>query len=187
MQKEWVGIQNFTKALHNSGYLSSLKNSVFLAVTATGGAVLTGLILALLIYKITAKEGAVYRLILFIPLMLPSAIVGLLFTFVFNYDMGILNSLLRVAGLDGMVTAWLENKNTVMWSISFVGMWKMSGLTMMLTFASIQMLPDSLFESARIEGATYLHQIIHIIIPLIRPLITLSLIKKLFNGETYQY
>lgn len=182
----WVGLQNYGQFFSDPVALKSLGNSVFLAVVSTLGAIVIGLALAALLYQVKRKEGALYRLIIFLPVMLPAAIVGLLFTFIFNPEMGLLNSLLRLLGMGDFAKAWLEDKDTVMWCIAFVNVWKMSGLTMMLTFASMQMLPASIFESSRLDGATYGKQFFHLILPLIKPTILLSAVYSLaVNFKSY--
>ena len=145
-----------------------------------------GLFLAALVFKVYRKEGAFYRLMAFMPVMLPAAVVGLLFTFFYNSDMGLLNNLLRSIGLDNLTTAWLENKSTVMWCIALVNIWKMSGLTMMLSFAAMQMLPASIFESSKLEGASYPRQFFSLILPLIRPTVLMTAVYTLtVNFKSY--
>lgn len=175
----WVGFDNYKNLLTDKIAQHSLWNSIFLAVFSTLGAVILGLLLAAFIFKVTEKEGAIYRLILFLPVMLPTAVVGLLFAFVFNPEMGLLNNLLKSIGLGSLATVWLENKGTVMWCIVAVNIWKMSGLTMMLSFASMKMLPESIFESSKLEGATYKHQYIRLILPLIKPTVLMSAVYTL--------
>lgn len=117
---EWVGIENYAKTFSDPIALKSLVNSLFLGVISTIGAVIIGVTLASLVYQVYRREGALYRLILFMPVMLPAAIVGLLFVFIFNPEMGLLNNLLRSIGLGDFTTAWLENKNTVLWCLAIV-------------------------------------------------------------------
>lgn len=181
-----VALDNFKRILNDPTALNAFKNSMFLAVVGTAIAVALGLLLAAFVFKVTRKEGAFYRLIIFMPVMLPTAVVGLLFTFVFNPDMGILNNLLRAIGLDQYTKAWLENKSTVMWCLVFVNVWKVAGLSMMLNFAAMQMLPESIFESSRIDGAGYTRQFFSLILPLIKPTILMSATYSLvLNFKSY--
>jgi raffinose/stachyose/melibiose transport system permease protein len=183
---EFVGLDNFREMLHDPAALHAFWNSIFLAVVGTAIAVALGVLLAAFIFKVTRREGAFYRLIIFLPVMLPTAIVGLLFTFVFNPDVGLLNSLLRAIGLGSHATAWLENKKTVMWCLIFVNVWKVAGLSMMLNFAAMQMLPESIFESSRIDGASYSRQFFSLILPLIKPTILMSATYSLvLNFKSY--
>ncbi|MDR1902427.1 MAG: sugar ABC transporter permease [Treponema sp.] len=174
LKKSWAGLANYFNAFHDPEVLKALGNSIFLALVSTLGSVLLGVLAAGLLFKVRRGEGAFYRLIIFMPVMLPSAIVGLLFTFVFNADIGLLNSFFRAVGLGSLTKAWLENYSTVMWCIAFVNIWKMTGLTMMLVFAAIQMLPVSIFESSKIDGASYPKQFFYLTLPLVKSIIQLS-------------
>jgi raffinose/stachyose/melibiose transport system permease protein len=183
---QWAGLQNYRQFFTDPIALKSLGNSIFLALVSTAGSIALGLFLAMMLYKVKRKEGAFYRLVIFLPVMLPTAIVGLLFTFVFNYSMGLLNGVLRLLGMGGLAKAWLENKGTVMWCIAIVNIWKMSGLTMMLSFAAMQMLPDSIFESSKLDGATYSRQFFQLILPLIKPTVLLAAVYSLaVNFKSY--
>src|SRR5262245_59169477 len=99
---QWNGIQNYAAAATDSVFLRSLWNSVFIAVVSTIFAVIIGIALALMIFQLGRIEGALYRLVIFMPTMLPLAITGLLFIFVFNSESGILNNLLRLIGLGNL-------------------------------------------------------------------------------------
>lgn len=174
LQRNWVGFANYKAAFLDENVMRSLANSIYLAVGITIASLLVGVVLAALIYRLGRREGAIYRLILFMPVMLPVAIIGLLFTFMYNPEMGLINQFLRMVGAGGLAQAWLENPRTVMLSIIAVGIWRMSGLTMMLVFAAMQGIPGSLFESSRLEGASYGRQFFSIILPLVKPVIQLS-------------
>ena len=166
-QPVFAGFDNYIHMFRDPDALHALWNSVFLAVVGTALSVVIGVLLAAFVYRVTPAEGAFYRLIMFLPVMLPTAIVGLLFTFVFNSDIGLLNNFLRLIGQGDKATAWLENSHTVMWCLVGVNVWKVSGLTMMLCYAAMRMLPDSIFESSKIDGAGYVRQFFSMILPLI--------------------
>jgi ABC-type sugar transport system permease subunit len=172
----WAGLSNYKNAINDETIRLSLYNSLYIAILSSVIAIILGVAMATLIYRLGKKEGAVYRLILFMPSMLPTAIIGLLFTFMFSPEMGLVNQFLKLIGAGSLTQAWLENKHTVLLVIIFVGIWRIAGLTMMLCFAAMQSIPISLFESSRIEGATFTQQWIHIIYPLIKPIIRLAAI-----------
>jgi ABC-type sugar transport system permease subunit len=174
LHREWVGFQNYIEALQDENVLKSLYNSIYMAVAITIAALVIGIALAGFLYRLGRREGAVYRLILFMPVMLPVAIIGLLFTFMYNPEMGLINQFLRAIGLDSWTRAWLENPQTVLLCIIIVGIWRLTGLTMMLCFAAMQNIPTSLFESSKLDGASYARQFFSIVLPLIKPIIQLS-------------
>lgn len=182
----WVGIRNFKQAFTDDLVWKSLYNSVFLAIVSTAGAVLLGVLLAAFLYKLGQREGSIFRLILFMPSMMPIAIIALLFTFIYNPTMGVLNNFLLLLGHENLTTAWLEDQNTVLICIAVVNIFRMTGTTMLLCFAAMQIIPTSLMESSILEGAGYPQQYFRIILPLIKPTILLSAINTLtINFKTY--
>lgn len=186
LTRKWVFLDNFINYFQDADSLSALYHSVILGFISTIVAIACGLVVSLLIYKLKKREGAVCRLVFFTPIMLPTAIVGLLFTFVFNSDMGVLNQLLRLFSAGDVTIAWLENKSTAMLCIALVSSWKLFGVTMMLCYTAMQNIPSSLLESSYLDGAGYFRQIRHVILPLIRPTIQLSAIFSLTTAfRTY--
>lgn len=185
-EKTFVFLDNYKEALQDELFLQSIGNSVLIAVVTMIGATLAGLILALMIYRLGRREGALYRLILFMPTMIPVSIIGLLFTFIYNSDMGLLNQFLEALGLGHLARAWLENSSTVLPCTIIVGIWRFQGMPMMLCFVSLQQIPDSLTDAAKIDGASYWQRMIRVMLPLIKPTVALSMIFVLLNAfKTY--
>ena len=182
LRRSWVYFDNYTRGFHDPNYLSSIWKSVYLAVGTTAGALLLGLLMALLVYSVGKKEGSVYRLIFAMPLMVPTAIIGVLFTFAFNPVVGIINNFLRLIGLGNWSQAWLENFHTVMPSLISVGVWRLAGLNMILIFAGLTLIPKSMLEAAKIEGAGFIKQIFMVLLPLTRPIIALAALYTLTLG-----
>lgn len=186
LSHKWVGFDNYFAAIMDETVRKCLFNSAYLALASTAIAVVAGVILAILIYKLGKREGAIYRLIIFMPVMLPLAIIGLLFAFILNPEMGLVNNFLKLIGAGSLAKAWLEDPSTAMWCLILVGAWRMIGLTMMLSFAAIQQLPSELFESCRIDGASYFRQVRSMVLPLIAPIIKLSTVFTLvLTFKTY--
>lgn len=183
---EFVGVNNYLNALNNDLILKSLWNSILFAIASTTGGVLLGLCLATCIFKLSGKEGSFFRLILYSPAMLPTAVVGLMFVFFYNSEMGLLNNFMKLIGLESWTQVWLQNKSTAMACIIFVAIWKTAGSVMLLCFASMQSIPRSLYESSDLDGAGYLKQMRFITFPLIRPMILLATINTL-GGQFKSY
>ena len=183
---KWVGLKNYMKCFTNSTLKVAMANSLFFAIFMTLLSVLIGLVMALLIFRLGRSEGAVYRLFIFLPSMLPVAIIGLLFTFLYNPEMGLINQFLRLIGLEKLTHAWLSDLSVNKYAIGAVGIWRMAGLSMMLVYASLQSLPVTYFEAALLDGAGYLKQVWWIILPLTKPIILLSTVyTMIINFKTY--
>ena len=180
--RRFVGFSNYATALKDITFHTAIKNSVYLGILSSIISVSAGIMMAWFMLYTGRKTGALYRTILFSPSMIPAVITALIFSFVFEPDMGILNNLLESIGLGMLKTAWLANQKTVLGCLLFVSVWKQTGLTMVLCFAGMQGINASLFESACIEGASDWKIFRRIIIPLIMPFIQLSSIFALMSG-----
>jgi len=186
LAKKWVWFENYIQFFKDGDVLRYLYNSVYLSFLSTLGAVLIGLFLAALVFKIGSKLGSFARLVFFIPGMIPVAINGLLFVFILNPQMGLLNNFLKLIGLSSYNNAWLEDSRTAMNCIVVVNIWMMCGITMVLSYAAIRMLPASLFESCKIDGGGYIRQLFSIVFPIIKNVIGTAAIYTLAaNFKTY--
>lgn len=177
-----AGFVNYTKAFHDSTFLVSMRNSIYIGGVSSFFSVITGVFLAWLLLYSHKRTGNLYRTIIFSPSMIPPIITALVFSFVYEPEIGILNNFLDLLHLDNFKRAWLTNKSTVLNCITFVSLWKQIGLTMVLCFAGMQSIPLSLIESAYIEGANDLSIFKKIILPLVKPFIQLSAVFALMNG-----
>lgn len=174
-----VGFANFIACFKDKTYVLSLKNSILYAFGSTLGAVVIGLMLATLIYHLQTKATGFFRLTLYIPTMLPTAVVGMMFIFFFNPTMGLLNSFLRVLHLDDLTHVWLQDKATAMVCIAIVGIWKNAGQVMLLCFAAMQTVPSSLYEASELDGAGFYKQTFFVTYPLIKSSILLATVNTL--------
>jgi raffinose/stachyose/melibiose transport system permease protein len=173
---QWTGLQNYVTAVGDSVFLKSLWNSTFIAVVTTAFAVVFGVALALMIYQLGRYEGAFYRLVIFMPTMLPLAITGLMFIFVFNQESGLLNNFLRLIGLGDLAQPWLAKPPLNLYAICVVGIWRIVGLPMIFTYAALQSIPASLLEASKLDGATYLDDVRLVLLPLLKPIIATATI-----------
>lgn len=178
---KFVGLENFKTLFANELTWTAIIHSIVYALCSTAGGVILGIFLATLIYKLAEKEGSIFRLILYCPAMIPTAVVGLMFVFFYNPEMGLLNKFLELIGLESLQHVWLQGKSTAMACIIFVAIWKCAGMVMMMCFASMQSVPESLYESSGLDGASFWQQMFYITYPLIKPMILLATINTLGN------
>ena len=180
--KSFVGLDNYINAFRDKTFILAIKNSVYLGVVSSIISVTVGVLCAWLLLYVGRRMGGFFRTVLFSPSMIPAVITGLIFAFVFEPEIGVLNSVLGKIGLVSLQHAWLTNKGTALGCILFVSAWKQVGLTMVLCFAGMQGINDSLVESARLDGASDVKVLTNILIPLTMPFIQLSAIFALMSG-----
>lgn len=174
-EMQFTGFSNYSTLFADKASMKAIGYSLVIALIATVVSMAFGIITSLLIYKVTRVEGAIYRFVFYSPVMLPLSVVGLLFTLVLATDEGLLNNILAAIGLGNLQQAWLAQKGLVLIVIGIVQGWRSSGTVMMLIYTGLIGLPTDLFESSKLDGATYRQEIRYIILPLLRPTIQLAL------------
>lgn len=170
----FLGLDNYFTIFQDAKYMDTLWKSIFVAAVATVVAMVLGITLALFIHRLSRREGSVFRFIFFLPSIMPMSVAGLLFVFVLSPTKGLLNQILELLHLGSLTHAWLSDPKTVLWVIGIVQGWRFSGMIMMFVYTSILTIPNSLFESANLDGATWFQEIKGIILPLAKPTINMA-------------
>ena len=116
------------------------------------------------------------RTVFFLPAVLSSVAVGLIFTAMMHPANGIINVALRAMGLPMLAQNWLTDPKLAIFSVAFVEVWKWTGFTMVILLAGLQSIPEHYYEAARLDGATGWQKFRYVTFPLIMPAFTLSLI-----------
>lgn len=172
----FIGLKNYIKLFTNDPImLTAIKNSLFFMIFSAVTQQIIGLLIAFLLTNI--KKGKnFFKNIYYLPSVLSSAALGLLWAFLFNPSFG-LNYLLEKIGIQGPL--WLMESDGFiilpMWVIGFVATWQYMGQTMMLYMAQITGISPALYEAAAIDGATKTKAFRHVTLPLIKPMVATSL------------
>jgi len=177
-----IGIANFSAIISDTTFHMALKNTLYFAFFSSVFSVLIGLLMAWLNLYMRRMEGQIYRTILFSPSIIAPTITGLLFMFIFTEQIGLLNSILRLAGLSNLATAWLTNLATVKPVIVIATIWRQFGLCMVLCYAGLQGIPNTMIESSRLDGAGDFTVFSRILVPLIKPQIELATMFTMLGG-----
>lgn len=176
----FIGLDNFVKAFQDKIYMTSyLHAGIYIAATLVLE-VLIGLFLAGLV---SAKRGTTfYRVAFFTPVMLPLVVISVLWSFLLNPDLGILNRLLANLGLESWQKIWLGDQSTALLSISFISGWIFAGFYMAIFYAGFQRIPSTIIESARLDGATEWQLLRRIKIPMIKNLSEVAILLCFTGG-----
>lgn len=174
----FTGLKNYIYLFRNDKvFRTALKNSLFFLLFSAVTQQVIGILLAVMLTNIKKGRNTIKNII-YLPCVLSSAALGLLWAFFFNPKMG-LNQILALLGIKGPL--WLMNTKGFiilpMWVIAFVALWQYVGQNMMLYMAQISGISPELYEASYIDGASRRDAFRYITMPLIRPMIitTLSL------------
>jgi ABC-type sugar transport system permease subunit len=159
-----VGLKNYLNIFSDRGFSQAFwHNLLWIAIFLTVPTSL-GLLLAILLDK-KPVGASLFKTIFYFPMVLSYVIVGMIWTFVYEPRLGILNLALRGIGLGELSTAWLAEPNTALLSIIVAASWQHVGLCMVLFLAGLATIREELIEAAQIDGCTTWQLYSRIIIP----------------------
>ncbi|MFJ5520690.1 carbohydrate ABC transporter permease [Streptomyces griseoluteus] len=158
----FIGLDNFSEAFGDAEMWRSLWHTVLFTLISTVPLVVVALGMALLVH--TGLPGQwVWRLAFFAPYLLPVGVVGLLWLWLYQPDLGVYNHLLGAVGLDRV--AWLSDESVALWAIALTTLWWTVGFNFLLYLAALQSIPDHLYEAAAIDGAGAWRRLFSITLP----------------------
>ena len=160
-----IGLTNYKKLFNDKVFWTSVINYFKMYF----GIVLICFPLSYVIAVILAKnkhlkEKNIYRILYFFPVTVPTLIIAIMWMSILNPSFGALNNFLAKFGIEEIY--WLGEKKYVMKSLIFVCVWRQFGFYLVYFLAAVSNVPESLYESARIDGASEIYQLFHITIPL---------------------
>jgi len=165
------GLRNYINLFTKDAiFIKSMKNTFLMMFWSL--VVQTPLAIALAIAISGRIKGKRYfKTVFFLPNILSSVAIGLLWTFVYNPEFGIVNRLLSAIGLGRFTRLWLADEKTVMGSVIAAICWQFVGYHMIIYLAAIENIPSDLKEAALIDGVNQIGMVRYIILPLIKPII----------------
>ncbi len=164
---KWIGLENYIELFSDPFFWTSLKNNIILV----GGSVFIQCTIALLLAVILdsgLKGSEIFRTVFFMPTVLSFIVVGLLFSLLLSPTVGIINPLLLKLGLGSLQHQWLGDKDTALYTVMIVNIWKEFGFSFFLFLAGLQTISKEFYEAAWIDGAGPFQNLWYITIPLLR-------------------
>lgn len=174
--KTFVGFENFIRLFKDGIVWQAFRNNMILYVFGTIFTFLIAIFFAAVIVKKEYKESKFYRVVFFFPNVLSVVIVAIIWSFVFSPTMGIVNNTLELIGLESLTRTWLGDEKTVLGALIVPQVWMFVGFFMVLYMAGMKNIPKSMYEAAKIDGATEIRQFISITIPMLWEIIRTSLV-----------
>lgn len=163
---DFIGLENYAKLLTDRVFISSFGHNWTIAILSVFLQLPIALGLALLIGRHLRGRG-IFRVILFLPYVLSEVITGVIWTFIYRVDGGLLNLAFQSVIPGFPSVSWLGNPNTVLYAIFLTLTWKYFGLYLILFIAGLQDIPTELEEAARIDGASSAQVNRYIVLPLL--------------------
>lgn len=174
-KKQFVGWENYITMFHDTVFYKAFFNNLIYLVIVVSMQLLIGLFFAILLTYMT-KHVTLVKTLYYVPCIITTVAITQLFRSMYSTEpMGLLNQILQKVGLGGMVTSWLANVGTVLSAVSIPEGWRFTGMYMVIFYAALVSLDPSVYEAAKIDGATEMQILFKIKMPLIKDIILLTL------------
>jgi len=186
MQYEWVGLAHFREILtEDEVFWKAAGNSLTWGLVAPVIDIPLALLLALALAS-RVPLARFFRTVWFTPVLMSYPVVGVIWLWVYNYDWGMANLVLRAVGLGQYAQAWLASPTTALPALILVTTWMFAGFNMVVLLAAIHAIPAEYLDAARVDGAGSVRRTLHIVVPLVRPtLVNLAILD--FIGKMKQF
>ncbi|MDQ0482473.1 carbohydrate ABC transporter permease [Guptibacillus hwajinpoensis] len=169
--KTFIGFDNYIQLFNDTIFWTSLTNNVWVVLTSVFVQIPLGMIMALMLFA-PIRGIRLFSSVYFLPFLMSTVAIGLLWVYMFDPINGIINQLVNVLGFENV--AWLSDDNTAMIAILLVVVWQFSPFYMILFKAAMVGIAEELYESAQIDGANSWQKFFHITLPLLMPTIVSS-------------
>lgn len=184
IQLDFKGLQNYVYLFTNARtlYWPSMLNSFLFSVISTVIQTVLGFFLAYVLYNMGKRSQAIYRVLLYIPVVLPSAVVAIMWKFIYQHDNGLIDVILtQWFGLENL-PVWTVTPGWAMAAVILTNTWRNLGITLILYFVAMNAVPRDCLEGAKIDGANKLHILWYFILPLTFATTKVNLVMSFVGG-----
>ena len=164
---KFTGINNYIRAFRDTYFITSLKNILKFVIMYVPSVVVLSFCLAVLLNSVKMRGNKVLRVLFYLPCLTSSVASAIVWKWMMNPSSGLLNTILSALHLP--TSSWLNESRSAMVSIVIICVWSSLASNIMIYLAALQNVPESVYESARMDGAGQLRQAVQITLPLVAP------------------
>lgn len=164
----YIGFKNFTGVFSDRVFQQSLRNNIYLTVVCLIGQIGIAFILAVLLNGRHVRFKGFHRTMTYFPAVLSAVVIGFIWNLIYDYHYGLLNTVLRMAGLGDKAQAWLNNDKLVLMLVAVPLIWQYVGYYLIIIMSALASVDPQIFEVAEIDGAGGFQRIIYITLPLVK-------------------
>ena len=179
LNNKFVGLDNYIYMFHDKSFIQALKNTAKLMAVVPVITIFCSLVLAFVLNQCKLKEMVLYRTIFYFPNIVSLTVVGIIWSFVFHPNVGIVNKILGAVGLESLQRSWLGDSKTALWCIAFTLLWQAAGYYMVMHIAAMDGISPEIYESATLDGASAWRKLVNITMPLMKDIIGITFVLAL--------
>ncbi len=179
LNNKFVWLDNYIYMFHDKSFIQALKNTAKLMAVVPVITIFCSLVLAFVLNQCKLKERVLYRTIFYFPNIVSLTVVGIIWSFVFHPNVGIVNKILGAVGLESLQRSWLGDSKTALWCIAFTLLWQAAGYYMVMHIAAMDGISPEIYESATLDGASAWRKLVSITMPLMKDIIGITFVLAL--------
>ena len=179
LNNKFVGLDNYIYMFHDKSFIQALTNTAKLMAVVPVITIFCSLVLAFVLNQCKLKEMVLYRTLFYFPNIVSLTVVGIIWSFVFHPNVGIVNKILGAVGLESLQRSWLGDSKTALWCIAFTLLWQAAGYYMVMHIAAMDGISPEIYESATLDGASAWRKFISITMPLMKDIIGITFVLAL--------
>lgn len=179
LNNKFVGLDNYIYMFHDKSFIQALINTAKLMAVVPVITIFCSLVLAFVLNQCKLKEMVLYRTLFYFPNIVSLTVVGIIWSFVFHPNVGIINKILGAVGLESLQRSWLGDSKTALWCIAFTLLWQAAGYYMVMHIAAMDGISPEIYESATLDGASAWRKLISITMPLMKDIIGITFVLAL--------
>ncbi|NHN31325.1 carbohydrate ABC transporter permease [Paenibacillus agricola] len=174
-EAKYIGLKNYVEVIHDTIFWRALKNNVIFVLASVFGQLPLALILAIVLFKNNALQRFL-RSAVFMPMVMSSVVIGMIWQYIYHPQIGILNFLLDYLGLASWKLQWLSDSNIAIYSLIPPLTWSFVGLYLIIFISALQNIPGEIHDAAQIDGASGARKIISVTLPMIWTTIQVAIV-----------
>lgn len=175
---EFVGLNNFIRMSEDPVFWNSAKVTLLYVIINIGVQTVVSLVIAVMMHRLT--QSTFVRSIVLAPYLVANVVAAMVFLWILDTQLGVANQVIVALGMDRI--PFLNQESTVIPTIALINVWRHMGYTALLIFAGLQMIPETVYEAARVDGASEWRTFWRITMPLLRPILALVLIMTIIGS-----
>lgn len=179
LNNKFVALDNYIYMFHDKSFIQALINTAKLMAVVPVITIFCSLVLAFVLNQCKLKEMVLYRTIFYFPNIVSLTVVGIIWSFVFHPNVGIVNKILGAVGLENLQRSWLGDSKTALWCIAFTLLWQAAGYYMVMHIAAMDGISPEIYESATLDGTSAWRKLISITMPLMKDIIGITFVLAL--------
>ena len=175
----WIGLRNYSRLLHDETFRGAVQHTLIYTVAFVPLSIAGGLGIALMLNRRVRFVG-LYRTLVFVPYIMSATAQGVLFSFVFDSQFGVANSVLHHLGIPAQ--GFLQDPGQALWVLVLIGLWSGIGFSVVVYLAALQDIPPELVEAASIDGARRWGVLRHVVLPALNPVTIFLIVWQTFES-----